>query len=164
KPDLSKEMQTSIPFSGGPWKLQSWSTRQTVLVPNDNYWVKNSLGRPTYFDQVTIVPRTDSTAEVGDLLSGAIDAIFPQPMDPNMVDQVMTAGGYAKDSKGFWAKHGRQVKFTYDTTLKPHRIQTQTLLKEGLTAAGFNVTFKSEDSALLFETKIPHGDFQIADF
>ena len=217
KPDVSKEMQSSISFSGGPWKLQSWSTQQTVLVPNTNYWVKNSLGRPTYFDQVTIVPRTDATTEVNDLLSGAIDAIFPQPdvsqaklfasnsavkfvgtpgqyfeslwfnvskapfndpvvrnglfwavdrqkvvstlinpvdktqtgplgcgifalagtfwcdtqpfaqfhYDTNMVTQVMTAGGYAKDSKGFWAKGGQEVKFVYETTMKPRRIQTQ---------------------------------------
>jgi len=256
KPDVSKEMQSSISFSGGPWKLQSWSTQQTVLVPNTNYWVKNSLGRPTYFDQVTIVPRTDATTEVNDLLSGAIDAIFPQPdvsqaklfasnsavkfvgtpgqyfeslwfnvskapfndpvvrnglfwavdrqkvvstlinpvdktqtgplgcgifalagtfwcdtqpfaqfhYDTNMVTQVMTAGGYAKDSKGFWAKGGQEVKFVYETTMKPRRIQTQALLKEGMTAAGFNVTLKVDDATLLFETKLPKGDFQLADF
>ena len=256
KPDVSKEMQSSISFSGGPWKLQSWSTQQTVLVPNTNYWVKNSHGRPTYFDQVTIVPRTDATTEVNDLLSGAIDAIFPQPdvsqaklfasnsavkfvgtpgqyfeslwfntskapfndpvvrnglfwavdrqkvvstlinpvdktqtgplgcgifalagtfwcdtqpfaqfhYDTNMVTQVMTAGGYAKDSKGFWAKGGQEVKFVYETTMKPRRIQTQALLKEGMTAAGFNVTLKVDDATLLFETKLPKGDFQLADF
>ena len=205
---------------------------------------------------MTIVPRTDATTEVNDLLSGAIDAIFPQPdvsqaklfasnsavkfvgtpgqyfeslwfntskapftdpvvrnglfwavdrqkvvstlinpvdktqtgplgcgifalagtfwcdtqpfaqfhYDTNMVTQVMTAGGYAKDSKGFWAKGGQEVKFVYETTMKPRRIQTQALLKEGMTAAGFNVTLKVDDATLLFETKLPKGDFQLADF
>jgi len=256
KPDVSKEMQSSISFSGGPWKLQLWNQQQTVLVPNDNYWVKNSLGRSTYFDQVTIVPRTDATTEVNDLLSGAIDAIFPQPdasqaklfasnaavkfigtpgqyyealwmnvgkapfddatvrqamfwavdrqkvldtlinpvdktqtkplgcgifalagtfwcdtqpfaqfhYDTNMVTQIMTAGGFAKDSSGFWAKGGQEVKFVYETTMKPRRIATQALLKEGMTAAGFNVTLKVDDATLLFETKLPKGDFQMADF
>ena len=256
KVDLSKEMQNLTPFSGGPWKMTAWSQQQTVLVPNDKYWVKHANGKPTYFDQVTIVPRTDATTEVNDLLSGAIDGIFPQPdvsqaqqfksnpnvkfrgdpgnyyealwfnvskppfddktvreamywavdrtkvlqnlitpVDPsqsqplgcgiwaypgtfycdkqpfaqfhydvNQVSQIMTAGGYAKDSKGFWAKGGKEVAFEYDTTTKPRRITTQALLKEGLTAAGFNVTTKALDATLLFETKLPHGDFQLADF
>jgi peptide/nickel transport system substrate-binding protein len=267
KVDLSKEMQDSIPFTGGPWKLSDWTMNQTVLVPNPNYWVKNSLGKPTYFDQVTIVPRTDTATEINDLLSGAIDAIYPQPdvsqaqqfgsnpsvkfrgdpgqyyealwfnegkfpfgadpsknwsaddaktvrngmmwavdrdkvvqnvitpvdasqskatgcgpfalngtfwcdtqpfamfhYDVNMVNTVMTAGGFAKDSKGFWAKNGQEIAFVYETTMKTRRITTQALLKEGMTAAGFNVTTKVDDATLLFETKLPHGDYQMADF
>jgi peptide/nickel transport system substrate-binding protein len=267
KVDISKEMQTSIPFSGGPWKLQDWTMNQTVLVPNTNYWVKNSLGRPTYFDQVTIVPRTDTATEINDLLSGSIDSIYPQPdvsqaqqfnsnpsvkfrgdpgqyyealwlnngkfpfgADPSkqwsaddaktvrnamfwavdrqkvvstiitpvdktqskpldcgvfaltgtfwcdthpfaefhydmaMVSTVMQAGGFAKDSSGVWAKNGQEVAFVYETTMKTRRITTQALLKEGMTAAGFKVTTKVDDATLLFETKLPHGDFQMADF
>ena len=33
-----------------------------------------------------------------------------------------------------------------------------------MTAAGFNVTLKVDDATLLFETKLPKGDFQLADF
>lgn len=256
KVDLSKEMQDSIPFSGGPWKLQSWSKDQTVLVRNDAYW-----GHKPYLDQVTIVPRTDAATEINSLLSGDVSAIFPQPgttsfvqqfasvpaikfkadpgtvfyealwinsskapfddkavrealfwgtdrqavidglikknnpnatvlgcgaiafpgvgpwcegpngtpfaqyhFDANMVSQVLTADGWAKDSAGFWAKGGKELAFTYDTTSKDRRIATQALLKEKFAEAGFKVTLKVDDATLLFETKLPKGDFQVADF
>jgi len=250
--DLSKEMQDNIPFSGGPWKLQSWSMNQTVLVPNTNYW-----GHKPNLDQVTIVPRTDPTTETNDLLSGAIDAIFPQPgivsfvkqfgtnpsvkfksgpgvfyealwmnlskfpfndpkvreaffygvdrdavlkgliqlNDPSQtapmgcgvlafpggfwcnqtpfasftydtakVAEILQGDGWAKNSKGFWEKGGQELAFVYETTQKDRRITTQALLKEKMVAAGFNVTTKVDDATLLFETKLPHGDFQVADF
>lgn len=252
KVDLSKEMQDNIPFSGGPWKMQSWSKDQTVLVRNDNYW-----GHKPLLDQVTIVPRTDPTTETNDLLSGAIQAIFPQPgitsflkqfgsnpnvkfksgpgvfyeglwmnlskfpfndpavrqafmwgvdrqsvltnlinlndptqktplgcgtlsfpntplcsvtpfaqfhYDPAMVATILQGAGWAKDSKGFWAKNGQQLAFIYETTTKDRRVTTQAILKEKMVAAGFNVTTKVDDATLLFETKLPHGDFQVADF
>ena len=75
-PDVSKDMQTSLPFSGTPWKLQSFSKDQAVLVPNTNYWVKADL---PYLDQVTFVPRTDQDTEITSLLTGEVSAIYPQP-------------------------------------------------------------------------------------
>lgn len=75
-PDLDKEMQTSIPFSGAPWKLASWSREQAVLVPNRRYWNK---GRQPLLDKVTILRRDDHNAEFDDLLAGRIAAIYPTP-------------------------------------------------------------------------------------
>ncbi|TMK78237.1 MAG: hypothetical protein E6G47_10060, partial [Actinobacteria bacterium] len=84
--------------------------------------------------------------------------------DANKVSEVLTADGWAKDSAGFWAKGGKELAFTYDTTTKDRRIATQALLKEKFAEAGFKVTLKVDDATLLFETKLPKGDFQIADF
>jgi peptide/nickel transport system substrate-binding protein len=75
-PNVAKEMQTSYPFSGGPWKLQSYSQQQTVLVRNDKYWVKDHT---PLLDQVTFVPRTDQSTEMQSLLTGETLAAFPQP-------------------------------------------------------------------------------------
>jgi len=258
KIDLSSEMQDNIPFSGGPWKLQSWSKDQTVLVRNDAYW-----GHKPYLDQVTIVPRTDESTEINSLLSGDVSAIWPQPgttsfvqtfatqpaikfkadpgtvfyealwmnlgkfpfndkavreamfyasdrqavidglikknnpnatvlacgmfsfpgvgpwcsgtggapfgvdkfkYDINQVATILQGDGWAKDSSGIWAKGGQELAFTYATTTKPRRVATQALLKEGFAKAGMKVTLKVYDATLLFETKLPHGDFQLADF
>ena len=251
----SPRISGSIPFSGGPWKLQSWSKDQTVLVRNDAYW-----GHKPFLDQVTIVPRTDAATEINSLLSGDVSAIFPQPgttsfvqqfasvpaikfkadpgtvfyealwmnlskfpfndkavrealfwgtdrqavidglikknnpnatvlgcgviafpgtpwcdgpngtpyaqfhFDATKVSDILTAAGWAKDSAGFWAKGGKELAFTYDTTTKDRRIATQALLKEKFAEAGFKVTLKVDDATLLFETKLPKGDFQVADF
>ena len=32
------DFQDMIPFSGQPWKIESWSPDQLVLVPNEGYW------------------------------------------------------------------------------------------------------------------------------
>jgi len=75
-PETSKEMQTSLSFSGRPWKLQSFSNQQAVLVRNDKYWVADEVAR---LDKVTMVPRTDQDTEINSLNSGEVSAIFPQP-------------------------------------------------------------------------------------
>ncbi len=94
-PDTSKEMQTSLPFSGMPWKLQSFTANQSVLVPNTNYWVASDI---PLLDQVTWVPRSDQDTEVNSLLTGEVAAIYPQP-SPGIAKKLtaasvkMTSGG-----------------------------------------------------------------------
>jgi peptide/nickel transport system substrate-binding protein len=73
-PELSKQMITSIPFSGGPWKIQSYTNNQLVLVQNPRWY-----GAKPYFDQITIVPREESSTELTSLLTGEISMIYPQP-------------------------------------------------------------------------------------
>jgi peptide/nickel transport system substrate-binding protein len=85
KPNLKDEMLDNIPFSGNAFKLDSWSQDQAVLTRNDNYF-----GQKAYLDQVTMVPRLDQSTEINSLLTGEIDAIFPQPSDVSLLDQVST--------------------------------------------------------------------------
>ncbi len=82
-PDLRSAMNSSIPFSGGPWILQSWSKEQAVLVPNPKYW-----GPKPYFDQVTFVPREEQATEINSLLSGEVSVIFPQPSNVSIRRQL----------------------------------------------------------------------------
>jgi peptide/nickel transport system substrate-binding protein len=103
KPDLSKEMQDGIPFSGGPWVLKSWSQDQAVLVRNDKWYgtADSSRGGVPLLDQVTMVPRTDQPTEIQSILSGEVSAIYPQPSDQSLIDQVSgTPGVTAKGSDG----------------------------------------------------------------
>jgi peptide/nickel transport system substrate-binding protein len=88
KPDLAVNMKRGIPFSGGPWKLESWSKEQAVLVRNDNYW-----GDKTLLDQVTMIPLLDQAAEINAVLSGEVLAIWPQPSDVSILDQVSSDPG-----------------------------------------------------------------------
>jgi peptide/nickel transport system substrate-binding protein len=103
KPDLKGEMTDSISFSGGPWTVKSWSQDQAVLVRNDKYW-----GQKTYLDQVTFVPREDQATEVNSVLSGDVDAIFPQPSNVPFADQfgqnqnVKAVGGNGNFVEALW--------------------------------------------------------------
>ena len=74
--NLKDEMQDNVPFSAGPFKIQSWSPEQEVLVPNTAFWDKT---KTPLVDKIVFVPETDSDTEINALLSGQVDAIFPQP-------------------------------------------------------------------------------------
>jgi peptide/nickel transport system substrate-binding protein len=132
-PDISKVEQTSIDYSGAPWKLQSWSKSQEVLVPNTNYWVSGDIPK---LDKVIMVPREDQTTEINSILSGETDAASPQPSNVSIVKQIASnpsikafaaaaAGGYYEshwlnDDKTFPATNGqpnplndKQVRLAY---------------------------------------------------
>ncbi len=69
--DVSQDFQTSIPFSGTQWKMESWSTDQVVFVPNDKFW-----GTVPTVKQLVMVPRPDNEIEA--LKAGEVDFIYPQ--------------------------------------------------------------------------------------
>lgn len=74
--DLADDLLEAIPWSGGPWMLDSWSSEEAVLVRNDAYWDADRL---PMLDQVTFVPREDTDTEIISLQTGEVAAIFPQP-------------------------------------------------------------------------------------
>lgn len=101
--NVKDDMLTGIPFSGGPFKLESWSPEEAVLVRNDKYWDPE---RVPLLDKVTMVPRTDQDTEITALLTGEVAAITPQPApgfaqkikNPNVKYQV----GGAVQFEGLW--------------------------------------------------------------
>jgi peptide/nickel transport system substrate-binding protein len=103
KPDLRTEMMASLPFSGGPWILQSWSPAQLVLVRNPRYW-----GPRPHLDRVTFVPRTGEAAEVSAILAGDVDAIFPHLSNVPLADlfqhnpDVKVVGGDGNAVDALW--------------------------------------------------------------
>ncbi|MXW88148.1 MAG: hypothetical protein F4Z54_01095, partial [Acidimicrobiaceae bacterium] len=74
--DISGHWNDSIPVSGGPWRQESWSQEQHILVPNENYWVPERI---PLVDRVVMVPREDTDTEVVALQTGEAMAAFPQP-------------------------------------------------------------------------------------
>jgi peptide/nickel transport system substrate-binding protein len=103
KPDLAHEMATEIPFSGGPWIIDSWSKQEEDLVPNPNF-----AGPAALLDSVTIVPRKVITTEVNSILSGEIAAIYPQPSATSLIDQfksnpnVVAEGANSTYTEALW--------------------------------------------------------------
>jgi peptide/nickel transport system substrate-binding protein len=92
--DISADFQDNLGPSGRPWKLDSFTKDQEVLVPNDTYWSEKPQSKKVVFNPVDA-----GDTEVTDLKTGGHDFIFPQPyagydaaiQDPN-VDSVPGSG------------------------------------------------------------------------
>jgi peptide/nickel transport system substrate-binding protein len=101
--DISGDLQDMIPFSGQPWKMESWSPDQLVLVPNEGYWVKDDMPKAT---RAVFVPKADSDTEINSLKSGEVGMIFPQAFsgitdalsDPN----IKVTPGYGTNYEALW--------------------------------------------------------------
>lgn len=112
EPELSGEMQDNVPFSGGPWILESWNKQEAVLLRNDNYWGEKAL-----LDKVTFVRRQNQATELNSLKTGEVSAIFPQPSNVSLIDQVADDPGIETVGGGgpFWeALHFNHEAFPVD--------------------------------------------------
>jgi ABC-type transport system substrate-binding protein len=95
-------MTDNIPFSGMPYKVDSWSKDQVVLVPNDKYYGTDKAK----VAKVVMVPKADSDTEIASLVSGESDFIFPQAYagikdalnDPN----IKSTPGYGTNYEGLY--------------------------------------------------------------
>lgn len=87
KTDLSEEMQTSLGFAGGPFKLESFSESEMVLIRNENYWGKKAL-----LDKVIFKKISEQPAEITAFKTGEIQAFFPQPTN-ELVEQIKAIPG-----------------------------------------------------------------------
>ena len=73
--DQAALMANGYDFSGGPWKIDSWTKGTSiVLVPNENYW-----GTKPTLEKVTFQVVADTSAEFEAFKAGETMAIYPQP-------------------------------------------------------------------------------------
>ena len=72
--DVSGDFAELLPFSGRPYKMQSWSKDQLVYVPNENYWGTDKAVTP----KIVMVPKDDSDTANASLKAGEVDFMFPQ--------------------------------------------------------------------------------------
>lgn len=79
------------------------------------------------------------------------------------VDQLMRGDGWAKNSRGVWAKNGREARFTLlSLTGDTRRSLEQQILQNQLKSAGFAASVDNQTTTELFGTTLPHGDFQVS--
>jgi peptide/nickel transport system substrate-binding protein len=104
--DVSADFQDNVPFSAMPYKIESWSVDQLVLVKNDKYFGDD----PATVAKIVMVPKADSDTEIASLVSGETDFIFPQAYagiadalaDPN----IKTTPGYGTNYEGLYFQEG----------------------------------------------------------
>ena len=104
----------NIPFSAMPYKIDSWSLDQLVLVKNDAYYGDDA----GIVDKIVMVPKADSDTEIASLVAGESDFIFPQAYagitdaldDPN----ISSTPGYGTNYEGLYFQ--QDVNCTPDET------------------------------------------------
>jgi peptide/nickel transport system substrate-binding protein len=82
-PSMRFAMLESIPFSGGPFILKSWTKEQAVLVRNDNYFSTHSS-----FGTVTFVQVGSSANELMAILARQVSAMYVEPPALRLIDMV----------------------------------------------------------------------------
>jgi len=96
--DVSGDFAESIPFSGRPWKMKSWSPSQVVYVPNEKYW---GTDKPVA-KELVMVPLADQETQVAAIKAGEVDFVYPQYYggieeaykDENITNKVEFGGDY----------------------------------------------------------------------
>ncbi len=84
-------------------------------------------------------------------------------LDLNMVNQIMTQAGWAKNSDQIWAKGGKTASFTVISTAgDKRREQTEAVLQQQLKNAGFDMKIANQKSDDLFNTTLPNGTYQLS--
>jgi peptide/nickel transport system substrate-binding protein len=85
-PDLNNELLDAIPFSGGPFRLASWTEEEVVLVRNERFF-----GIIPSVESVRFVPLLIPADRVNNLFTGKVSAIFtaqpvelPSSLGPNL--------------------------------------------------------------------------------
>lgn len=66
------------PIGCGPFKFKSWEPEgNTVLVGNENYFIKGKDGKPIpYLNQLRIVPIKEPTSQLAGLQTGSVDIML----------------------------------------------------------------------------------------
>ena len=86
--DISRDFQSSIPFSGRPWMQQLWSQTYARLVPNPRYWQPDAIPSAS---SATFFPKEDLQNEIDALRSGEVSLILPQDA-PGLQDSLANPG------------------------------------------------------------------------
>ena len=85
--------------------------------------------------------------------------------DPAAAEKVLTDAGYAKGSDGIFAKDGKKISLRLSTTSGNATREAQgELIKAQLAKVGIEIRIDNSPSTQLFGTRLPDGDFDIANF
>jgi peptide/nickel transport system substrate-binding protein len=125
--------------ASGPKALQDPVVRQAISAGFDRTTVANEA------EQGYEAPATSSSGLLLPTYSSLVPSAQQNDLKPGIdaatVTKLMTGDGYAKDSKGFWAKGGQEVTFNIeDPTAYTDYYQASQLMSTELKSVGFNVS------------------------
>ncbi len=83
-PDIADVLNTDMPFSGGPFILESFDETQAILTANTAYWDPDRI---PLVERVIMIPQADTDTELNALKAGEVMGIYPQPR-PDIIEQL----------------------------------------------------------------------------
>jgi peptide/nickel transport system substrate-binding protein len=84
---------------------------------------------------------------------------------PDKAKSTLQADGWTMGGDGIFTKGGKRLSIQFSTTAgNKTREDTQQLLKEKAKAAGIELVIKNFPATQLFEDKLPHRDFVLAEY
>jgi peptide/nickel transport system substrate-binding protein len=88
---------------------------------------------------------------------------FEGSFDLAAAEEVLTAGGWAKNADGLWEKDGTvpEIRWMINTP-NPRRENTQALMIPELRNHGFNIVPSNGDAAQVFQQRLPALDYDLA--
>lgn len=88
-----------------------------------------------------------------------------QTADATKAEDTLKAAGYAKGADGIYAKNGKKISLRITTTSGNKTREDQgELIKSQLAKVGIEIKIDNSPSKVLFNQRLPKGDFDIANF
>jgi peptide/nickel transport system substrate-binding protein len=143
--DIANDLNTELPFSGGPFVLDSFDAAggEAQFSRNEAYWDEETT---PLLDGFTMVAQADQETELNSLLAGEVAAIFPQPT-PGMTETL--EGGSTVDFQFGAGTTFEGLWFTQDSLLDPSSELADPAVREA-------VMFAVDRDAILAEVITPN--------
>ncbi|NPV88135.1 ABC transporter substrate-binding protein [Coprothermobacteraceae bacterium] len=84
--------------------------------------------------------------------------------DPAKAAALLQEAGFTKGSDGIYAKGGKKLSLTANTTTRVDRVQTLTLIQQQFKTIGIGLTPAPMNSGDFFNTVLPHRTYEIGEF
>ena len=159
--------------------LDNFASSTVVLIPNMQKWPTNNLAVREAIrdavDRTQISTQGEDGQELPQLSADALTSPVFTPWgtsgpttslsataDIAKAQADLTAGGFKKDSAGFYALNGKEAALTIeDPTPYSDYAADDTIIASELKAAGINATVNDESTAAAWQTDLASGNFDL---
>lgn len=141
--------------------LKDLAVRKAIAYGVDRNAIVDALMKP-FSDKAS---RLDNRVLVANQKGYKANGAEFQKADPAKAEQTLKDAGYTKGADGIYAKNGKPISLRISTTSgNKTREQQGELIKAQLAKVGIDIKIDNSPSKVLFGTRLPGGDFDIANF
>lgn len=141
--------------------LKDLAVRKAIAYGVDRVAIVDALMKP-FSDKAA---RLDNRVLVATQKGYKANGKDYQEADPAKAEKALTGAGFVKGPDGIYAKGGKKLSLRLSTTAGNQlREQQGELIKAQLAKIGIEIVIDNSPSKVLFNERLPGGDFDIANF